>query len=93
MFNINIFRKLLLKEQNTESKETLEFHSCLLINISSCEYTENNIKFVVTLYNPSSQPLTTYVRLPVKGTTYRVKDYLGNLILLKNNIAGASHAI
>ena len=65
------------KDKNSEQKDSLEFHSCLLLNISTCEYTENNKNFVVTLYNPTSRPLTTHVRLPVRGASYRVKDYLG----------------
>ncbi|XP_051165376.1 lysosomal alpha-mannosidase [Leptopilina boulardi] len=68
-------RNMMKKDENTEKK--VEFHSCLQLNISSCEHTENNKNFVVTLYNPGSQPLSTYVRLPVKGASYRVKDYLG----------------
>ncbi|XP_033224967.1 lysosomal alpha-mannosidase-like [Belonocnema kinseyi] len=73
----NALRNLLPKDKNSEQKESLEFHSCLLLNISSCEHTENNQIFIVTVYNPTSRPLTTHVRLPVKGTSYRVKDYIG----------------
>lgn len=68
---------MMQKDKNSEKKNTVDFHSCLQLNISSCEHTENNKNFVVTLYNPTSQPLSTYVRLPVKGSSYRVKDYLG----------------
>ncbi|XP_033223798.1 lysosomal alpha-mannosidase-like [Belonocnema kinseyi] len=70
-------RNLLPKETNSEQKNSLKFHSCLLLNISTCEYTENNKNFIVTLYNPTSRPLTTHIRLPVTGTSYLVRDYLG----------------
>ncbi|XP_063975684.1 lysosomal alpha-mannosidase-like [Diachasmimorpha longicaudata] len=53
------------------------FKSCLLLNISACEPTENSTIFILTLYNPQSQPTSTYVRLPVVGKGYSVKDHLG----------------
>ncbi|XP_001603702.3 lysosomal alpha-mannosidase isoform X1 [Nasonia vitripennis] len=58
-----------------------EFHSCLLLNISSCAPSSDNSKFVVTVYNPTSQPLTTYVRVPVEGQTFGVRDFTGNKIV------------
>ncbi|XP_033225890.1 lysosomal alpha-mannosidase-like [Belonocnema kinseyi] len=58
-----------------------EFFSCPLLNISSCKHTENNQNFLVTVYNPTSHPLSTYVRFPVKGTSYRVKNHKGNEIV------------
>ena len=70
---------MILKKKETEDEEIPEFHSCLSLNISSCEYTENSEYFVVTLYNPSSQSLTTHVRLPVKETSYQVIDHSGNV--------------
>ncbi|XP_033225120.1 lysosomal alpha-mannosidase-like [Belonocnema kinseyi] len=73
----DILRNFLPKDQSSEQKKLLKFHSCLLLNISSCEHTEINKNFVVTVYNPTSQLLTTYVRLPVKGASYNVKNYLG----------------
>ncbi|XP_033226250.1 lysosomal alpha-mannosidase-like [Belonocnema kinseyi] len=70
-----------LKKEKSSSKLSPEFHSCLLLNISACYDTENNKNFVVTLYNPTSQPLKTYVRIPVSNTGYTVKNYLGTEIL------------
>ncbi|XP_015589369.1 lysosomal alpha-mannosidase isoform X1 [Cephus cinctus] len=68
--------KWILKNKN-ENSSPVQFHSCLELNISSCTYTEENTNFVVTLYNPQSQPVTTYVRLPVQGQSYSVKDSTG----------------
>ncbi|XP_011498322.1 PREDICTED: lysosomal alpha-mannosidase [Ceratosolen solmsi marchali] len=71
-------RKLSLKK---DIVEPATFHSCLLLNISSCEHTTHNTTFVVTLYNPTSQPLTTYVRLPVQDHFYQVLDHSGKEIV------------
>ncbi|XP_023318565.1 lysosomal alpha-mannosidase isoform X1 [Trichogramma pretiosum] len=64
-----------------EVPKPAKFHSCPLLNISSCEYSSDNRKFVVSVYNPMSQPLTTFVRLPVNGVSYSVKDYSGRDII------------
>ncbi|XP_015121133.1 lysosomal alpha-mannosidase [Diachasma alloeum] len=57
------------------------FESCLSLNISACAPTENSTTFVLTLYNPRSQPSSTYVRLPVTGKSYTIKDHLGVEVL------------
>ncbi|XP_058798007.1 lysosomal alpha-mannosidase-like isoform X1 [Phymastichus coffea] len=72
-------RKLMSKNNTNNNK--LVLHSCLLFNISSCEYTSANSKFVVTVYNPTSQPLNTYVRVPVQQLQYSVKDFNGKILL------------
>ncbi|KAJ8675164.1 hypothetical protein QAD02_010950 [Eretmocerus hayati] len=67
-------------ERLTQKKQTLRttrFKSCLQLNISSCTYSYDNDRFVVTVYNPTSQHLTTYVRLPVQESLYTVQDYDG----------------
>ncbi|XP_033225889.1 lysosomal alpha-mannosidase-like [Belonocnema kinseyi] len=74
-------RKMLLNGKMFAKTEYPEFFSCPLLNISSCEYTENSKNFVVTVYNPTSQPLSSYVRLPVNGTSYRVKNHKGSEIV------------
>ncbi|XP_043267242.1 lysosomal alpha-mannosidase isoform X1 [Venturia canescens] len=51
-----------------------KFHSCLLLNISACHVTEDNSNFVVTVYNPMSQTASPFVRIPVQGEAYSVKD-------------------
>ncbi|XP_014218055.1 lysosomal alpha-mannosidase isoform X2 [Copidosoma floridanum] len=60
-----------------QPKREAEFNTCLLLNISSCEHSSENKKFVVTVYNPTSQPLATFVRLPVQGASYAVRDHTG----------------
>ncbi|XP_033225887.1 lysosomal alpha-mannosidase-like [Belonocnema kinseyi] len=68
-------RKMIRNGKKSESQDSLEFYSCPLLNISSCEHTEINKNFVVTVYNPTSQPLKTFIRLPVKENSYQVTDY------------------
>lgn len=50
----------------------IDFHSCLLTNISQCTFTETSDSFVVTVYNPLSRNATMYVRFPVLGNSYTV---------------------
>ncbi|XP_062548691.1 lysosomal alpha-mannosidase-like isoform X3 [Armigeres subalbatus] len=56
---------------------TFEFASCHLLNISLCEISESKDSFMVTLYNPLAHSGYQYVRLPVSGEKYIVKDYRG----------------
>ncbi|XP_011300932.1 lysosomal alpha-mannosidase isoform X1 [Fopius arisanus] len=58
-----------------------DFRSCLLLNVSSCQPIEDAKSFTVTLYNPRSHPVSTYVRIPVAGPGYIVKDYIGTEIV------------
>ncbi|XP_014216796.1 lysosomal alpha-mannosidase-like [Copidosoma floridanum] len=55
-----------------------EFHSCLLLNISSCNYSSDSKTFIVTVYNPTAQLLTTFVRIPVQNFFHSVSDFAGN---------------
>ncbi|XP_059487102.1 lysosomal alpha-mannosidase-like [Neocloeon triangulifer] len=50
----------------------VEYKSCLLSNVSQCELSENNVNFVVTLYNPLAQETSSYVRLPVQNFKHKV---------------------
>ncbi|XP_065090817.1 lysosomal alpha-mannosidase-like isoform X2 [Ochlerotatus camptorhynchus] len=56
---------------------TFQFDTCHLLNISKCEITESKDSFMVTLYNPLAHSGYQYVRLPVSGNKYIVKDYRG----------------
>ena len=47
---------------------------CLMLNVSQCEVTETNSRFVATVYNPRSQEQTTYIRLPVTNGIFTVID-------------------
>ncbi|XP_049765840.1 lysosomal alpha-mannosidase-like [Schistocerca cancellata] len=60
------------------SSSDLPFVSCLLRNVSQCEPSENSKTFMVTVYNPLSHEVSYYVRLPVLGTAYSVRDASGN---------------
>jgi len=66
-----------MTKEEAPAAEPLEFHSCMLSNISACEVSENNAIFLVTLYNPQSQNATQFVRVPVKGFVYEVRDAAG----------------
>lgn len=66
----------MIKEE-APSADSLEFHSCMLSNISACDVSENNDMFLVTLYNPQSQNASQFVRVPVKGFVYEVMDGAG----------------
>lgn len=56
----------------SEPLPALQF--CLQLNVSECETSESSSRFVVTAYNPRSQEVTTYVRLPVNSGSYTVLD-------------------
>ncbi|KAL3274851.1 hypothetical protein HHI36_019633 [Cryptolaemus montrouzieri] len=64
--------------KDSSSDGNISFSSCLLTNISSCPITENSEKFVVTVYNPLSRPVTQFARFPVLGQAYTVQDSDGN---------------
>ena len=50
-----------------------DMHSCMQLNISSCQYTEDG-DFMLTIYNPLGHKITTPIRLPVREGTYSVVD-------------------
>lgn len=51
-----------------------EFNSCLHLNISDCLVSENGRKLMVTVYNPLAHVSNEYVRFPVGGNNYEVRD-------------------
>ena len=53
---------------------------CLQLNVSECETSETSERFVVNAYNPRSQDVTTYVRLPVTAGAYTVLDPDGTVL-------------
>jgi lysosomal alpha-mannosidase len=65
------------KAEHPTRTENLEFNfaSCPQLNISSCETTENSNQFMVTVYNPLAHATYQYVRVPVGGPKYEVRDY------------------
>lgn len=66
-----------MSETTLPSDVTLQ--SCLLLNVSSCDVTETQNTFVITLYNPLSRRVSHYVRIPVQGDglSYVVRDVSG----------------
>lgn len=54
---------------------TFDYASCADLNISSCSISENNDKFMVTLYNPLAHSTFRYVRVPVTDGNYEILDY------------------
>lgn len=52
-----------------------KFQSCLNLNISVCDVSENANQFTVTVYNPLAHATYQYIRVPVGGAKYEVKDY------------------
>lgn len=51
-----------------------QFNSCLNLNISRCDVTENSGKFMVTVYNPLAHFTSQHVRFPAAGDDYEVID-------------------
>ncbi|XP_018570360.1 lysosomal alpha-mannosidase [Anoplophora glabripennis] len=62
-----------LLKKSQELKTTLTLSSCLLSNISICDITQKSEKFLVTVYNPLSWPVTHYIRLPVNSTSFNIQ--------------------
>lgn len=52
-----------------------KFEMCLNLNISVCAISENADQFMVTVYNPLAHATYQYVRFPVGGSKYEVRDY------------------
>ncbi|KAG5675727.1 hypothetical protein PVAND_005607 [Polypedilum vanderplanki] len=57
-----------------------KFESCLNLNISVCNISENSNQFTVTVYNPLSHATYEYIRVPVADAKYEVRDYRNIII-------------
>ncbi|XP_057661695.1 lysosomal alpha-mannosidase-like isoform X1 [Diorhabda carinulata] len=57
------------------------FTTCPLVNMSQCAFTETNNDFVVTIYNPLSRIVDKFIRVPITGNKYSVKDPEGTEIV------------
>lgn len=64
-----------IKSNSTPDYWDFKFQSCLNLNISICDVSENAEQFVVTVYNPLAHTTYQYVRVPVSGIKYEVQDY------------------
>ncbi|XP_064640290.1 lysosomal alpha-mannosidase-like isoform X2 [Lineus longissimus] len=62
------YQKLMAKGSDV----TPDHQFCDLMNISRCAFTESHSQFVLTVYNPIARPVTSWVRLPVVNSAYRV---------------------
>lgn len=65
---------------STPTNWEFNFNSCLNLNISQCEVSENSEKFMVTAYNPLGHSTDQFLRFPVNGDNYEVRDAGNNLI-------------
>lgn len=59
----------------TADQWDFKFEMCLSLNISVCAISENADQFMVTVYNPLAHATYQYVRFPVGGSKYEVRDY------------------
>ncbi|XP_011309552.1 lysosomal alpha-mannosidase-like [Fopius arisanus] len=67
-----------LSQLSSKNENTNEpFKTCLLLNISACDPSEASSTFIVTLWNPQSHQDSPYIRLPVIGKGYVIRDPLG----------------
>ncbi|BFZ17491.1 hypothetical protein BsWGS_20530 [Bradybaena similaris] len=72
-----------LRNQDSDSDKDLpplELHFCHDLNISSCEVSEGDKQFLISLYNPLSWPVDVPVRFPVKAEEVTVVDGAANNI-------------
>lgn len=53
---------------------SINYESCLKLNVSECRISEENDNFILTVYNPSSQFVNHYVRIPIIQNNYVVRD-------------------
>ncbi|GFT23386.1 lysosomal alpha-mannosidase [Trichonephila clavipes] len=49
-------------------------HFCNNLNVSQCVFTELEKQFLVVVYNPLAHPVRTYLRLPVTGEGFLVRQ-------------------
>lgn len=69
--------------RNMTSGWQFKFSSCLSLNISACDVSENSDKFIVTVYNPLAHKTSQHVRIPVPGNNYEVKDSDKNVVAVQ----------
>ncbi|XP_017786043.1 PREDICTED: lysosomal alpha-mannosidase-like [Nicrophorus vespilloides] len=53
-------------------KNVSDIHYCPLKNVSICDFTSNNSRFTVTLYNPLAWTVSHYVYIPVNAKNFTV---------------------
>lgn len=65
---------------STPTNWDFKFNSCLNLNISECYVSENAKKFMVTAYNALAHSTDQFLRFPVNGDNYEVRDASNNII-------------
>ncbi|XP_054710202.1 lysosomal alpha-mannosidase-like isoform X2 [Uloborus diversus] len=73
------YEKLMPKSSVTNETVPKQYF-CNYLNISECSVSEQNSLFSVTIYNPLAWNVSTYVRLPVSGSAYKILDYNGKAV-------------
>lgn len=80
----NLYKLFVSKLMATSSVTQDSWNSCLLINQSACEFSENSKNLIVTIYNPLSHEADRVIRLPViKDVDYSVYDSNGKYFTIK----------
>ena len=72
---------LIQRQTELPTANRLPVHTCLLLNVSQCDVSENFENFIITVYNPLSRNVTMPVRIPVTGESYIVLDPKGKKVL------------
>ncbi|XP_063708825.1 lysosomal alpha-mannosidase-like [Culicoides brevitarsis] len=71
----NVLNQLTTRQTDRPEPAPFGFTMCPNLNISSCEVTERSKEFIVTVYNPLAHSAFEYIRVPVVGDKFLVKDY------------------
>lgn len=71
------YKALMMPVVSPETQRTLSMTYCPDLNISQCIVTESSDKFLVTVYNPLSRPVSHWLRLPVTQDKIQVEDSFG----------------
>lgn len=70
-------KKLIIDDTSYQS---LQYKSCLRLNISECDVSEKSNDFIVTVYNPLNLVVDHYVRIPITKRDYSVRTAGGKYL-------------
>ncbi|XP_065568469.1 lysosomal alpha-mannosidase-like isoform X3 [Artemia franciscana] len=73
-----IYSRILPQEDSTQP---VHFRHCHYLNVSQCQITEHEGRFVVNIYNQLSMEESLYIRLPIRGKSYVVLNQEGEEVL------------
>lgn len=71
----SVLNQLTTRQTNNPELNPFSFTLCPSLNVSSCDVSEKSDKFIVTVYNPLGHSAFEYIRVPVVGDKFLVKDY------------------